>query len=148
MKNFILIFHALFFLAIGNYALAQTPFTNNLTTCLVRSTSEDDKTILINWILSIVSEHPDVDSVTLSERQKTIIDVKVADLLVQLLVKRCRPEFQEAQKYEGDSSLEASFAVLGEIAMNGLMGDNKVNEASERFLKYVDEDALMELLDY
>jgi hypothetical protein len=41
-------------------ALHAGPFTNQLSRCLVKSTSEADKELLIKWIFAAMSSHPKV----------------------------------------------------------------------------------------
>ena len=147
MKKFFIVVQFISFLMLGNHVVANTPFTDNLSTCLVRATSDDDKKVLINWIFSVVSEHPDVENIVLSEKEKTILDIETADLMTSLLVKRCKSELLEAYKYEGDIAIETSFGVLGEIAMTGLMSNDKVLEAAQRFSKYIDESSFIDFLD-
>ena len=149
MKKYKLFIHAIFILSISFNADAQSPFTNNLTTCLVRATNEDDRKNLIDWILSIMSEHPNIRSINMSENDKLRADIRVADLFKDLLGRRCEKEFIEAMNYDGALAIESSFAVLGEIAMGDITGHPIVAEASGRFANYIDDDfydALMEKL--
>ena len=61
MKNMSLI---LVFI-LGFYGVAQAgPFTDEMSKCLVRNTSEADKTLFIQWIYAAMSSHPAVQSMS------------------------------------------------------------------------------------
>ena len=109
-------------------SLHAGPFTDQLSRCLVKSTSEADKELLIKWIYAAMSSHPKVQhmgNVSVAEGAK--LNKITADLMVELLAVRCKKETKEAYQYEGESIFEASFGVLGQVAMQGIMVDPNVS---------------------
>jgi hypothetical protein len=115
----ILIIAFIFSLNFSNKVIAG-PFTDNLTRCIILSTSDTDYKKLVNWMFRVFSEHPylksNVGSVY-SENQKTKADVNIAEILGNLLTKRCRAEAIAAAKYEPDTAIKESFRMLGELAV-------------------------------
>ena len=78
-----------------NCSLFAGPFTDNLSRCLVRSTSDGDIKKLVNWIFRVVMDHPhtknNVGSVY-SPTQKTKADNHAAEIFTTLLTETCREE--------------------------------------------------------
>lgn len=117
------------------------PFTDEMAKCLVRKTSDADKTLLMKWMYSAMSKHPDVKAMSnVSPAQSVAISKKTAAMVTTLLTKRCKSETAQALKYEGGSSFKASFAVLGQVAMKGLMTDPNVGGYLGGLGKYIDKE--------
>ncbi len=131
-------------------ATAQTargPYTDALARCLVTSTTEADKSMLVKWIFVVVSVHPVVQPIlSVADSTRVQLDQAMADLLQRLLTVSCTAEARQAMKYEGDAAMEASFGALGEVAMRNLFADPAVSAGAAAFAQYLDEDALLEAL--
>ena len=119
------------------------PFSDDLGRCLVVMADENDKKNLVNWIVRIITVHPDIEQKigrVYTEIQKTRADLDAAEIVTKLLVERCPTEFTAALKYERAAALETAFTVLGRAAMQELMQDPSVQESSQEFIKYVDPE--------
>jgi len=100
------------------------PFNDKLAICLVKSTTEADKTVLMRWIFSAMASHPNVkDLGKVSKAQGDKSNKDVAALFLSLLSDRCAAETKDAVGYEGPGAISSSFEVLGKVAMQGLMAD-------------------------
>ena len=140
----------LIFVVIFSNKVSAGPFTDNLTRCILVSTSDDDYTKLVNWIFRVVAEHPDIKSDVgdvYSKNQKIMADVNLAEVFTKLLTRECRTESIQAFKYEQDIALFESFKMLGEISMQKMMEDPAVSKSVEEFTKYMDEKAIEELFE-
>lgn len=121
------------------------PFTDEMSKCLVRSTSEADKTLLVKWIYAAMSAHPDVKALSnVSLEQGTKLNKDISVLVVRLLTKNCRNETEQALKYEGEKTFAASFEVLGAVAMQGIMANADVSAYFAGFEQQLDAKALQE----
>jgi hypothetical protein len=108
---------------------AAGPFNDKLAVCLVKQTSEADKTTLMRWIFAAMASHPSVrDLGAVSEVDGKKLNKEVSVLFYDLLATRCGTETREAVKYEGAATISSSFEVLGRVAMQGIMADAKVTE--------------------
>jgi hypothetical protein len=122
---------------------AGGPYTDELSKCLVKSTTEADKTLLVQWIFAMASLHPAVKSMSaLSEAQRTEISRQAAAMMEHLLTVSCQAEAQQALKYEGNGALEASFNVLGQVAARELFASPEVAAGLTELGKFVDETKL------
>lgn len=123
------------------------PFTDDLARCLVRATSESERVDLVRWIVAAITVHPGVRGMTgISDDRRTAETRLAANLFGELIAVRCRNEARDAIKFEGESAFEAAFTVLGQVAMQTLMGDAAVNAEMTRLGEMLDEDMLNELL--
>ena len=118
-------------------------YSDDLSKCLVERTSDEDKVLLAKWIFTVISAHPSTTTLaTINQEQKTETAKSTGKLFETLLTASCHDETAKAVKYEGPESLGVSFKVLGEIAMNTLMTNPKVQAESEYFMQYVDTKKL------
>lgn len=119
------------------------PYADELSKCLVRSTSSDDKALLVQWIFAIMVLHPQVSRLaTVSDAQRAELSKGAAALFQNLLTRSCLSETREALKYEGNSTIEASFRVLGQVAARELFANPKVAAGMADFTKYIDQKSL------
>lgn len=124
------------------------PFGDEMAKCLVNSTSEADRTLLIQWIFAAMAKHPDVSSLSnVSAEKGEELNRKVGELLGNLLTERCKSETTQALKLEGPGTFATSFEVLGRVAMQGIMSDGAVAAYLSGIAKYVDDEAMTKALD-
>jgi hypothetical protein len=136
---------AISFLSMGQIAYAG-PYTDQLSKCLVESTSIRDRNDLVVWMFASASQHPAVqDIVSVTDEQLDDANRKMADLLMNLLTEACHDETAAAFAYEGQSTIEASFTVLGSVAGREMFSSPSVGEAMSGMNKYLDEAKLKDV---
>lgn len=119
------------------------PFTDDLSKCLVKSTSDDDRTLFIQWIYAAMSSHPKVRAMSsITPEFADQLNRRAADLVTELLTSRCKAEAAQAVKAEGEAALRGSFEVLGRVGMQGLLADPNVTEYLTGLGRYFDQDKL------
>lgn len=124
------------------------PFGDELAKCLVRSTTPDDKTALVQWIFAVMGMHPQVRQLTLiSPEKRNELNKRMGDLMIALLVDRCGKESREAINNEGMGTIETSFNLLGQVAAKELFTDPQVAAGLEDFSKSIDGQKLKALID-
>jgi hypothetical protein len=129
----------------GSPALAG-PYADDLSKCLVRSTTVADKHALVKWMFATAALHPDVRSIaSVSPEQRVEINKNLAALFERLLTVACRKETREALQFEGPSTMESSFQVLGQVAGRELFSDPQVASGMANTFKYIDAKKLQEL---
>lgn len=138
MKKLLLFVAAALLLASG--AAQAGPYTDDLSKCLVRSTSEQQKAVLVEWVFAIAALHPSVKPLSsVSDTQRNDLSKSVADLFTTLLTDSCRQETQDAVKYEGAAAIQTSFALLGQVAMADLFSNPDVAKGMGAFSQYLDK---------
>lgn len=124
------------------------PYADALGKCMVGATTGAEKTALVRWIFAMMALHPDVQSSSaVTPEQREALAKQTAQLLQRLLTDACLKEAREAIRYEGTSTIESSFSLLGQVAARELFSDPKVIEGMAEFSKYIDAKKLRELTD-
>lgn len=139
---------ALFFIGVLACQLSVAgPFTDQLSRCLVRSTSDADKVLLVKWVYAAISSHPQVQNMSkVSAAEGKELNRETAELMMQLLTVRCKKETIEAYKYDGASIFRTSFGVLGRVAMQGIMTNPGVAAYMSGLGKDLDSKKLKDML--
>lgn len=139
-------------LLLASVLLALSPaahagaFSDTLSVCLVKSTTDKEKTLLVRWIFAAVSRNPDVkDLVHVPKDEEEKLNREVAQLFMTLMTERCASETTDAVKYEGDAAISAGFQALGQVAGQGLMNDPEVSAFASGLAAYLDKDQLEKL---
>jgi len=123
-------------------------YTNDLSECLVDSTSRQDRSALVNWLFSAASFHPAVKSIaSVSKGQLDAENRDSAELFVRLLTESCKDESEKALKFEGYSSIQGSFHALGQVESQELFSDSDVMAAASGLDAYLDKTRLRALVE-
>ncbi len=118
-------------------------YTDDLSRCLVESSTSDDKIALVKWMYTSMSLHPAVADISaVKEKHRDTANKDMAELMVDLISVRCLDQSKKAIKYEGEVALQASFSVLGQVAGQELFADPNVAEGLNGLEKHIDIDLL------
>ncbi|PMG47315.1 hypothetical protein BCU90_03950 [Vibrio lentus] len=122
-------------------------YTDELTKCLVSSTTKEDRVELVKWMFLAVSAHPAVDKVSaVTPSQMDESNKKVAKLSMRLTTEACLEQTKDAIAYEGDVALEKSFQILGEVAGKEMFSHPEVIKSMAGLDKHLDSQRVMALL--
>jgi hypothetical protein len=114
-------------------------YTDDLSKCLVKATTQADRVELMTWIFEAMSAHPAVRSLsTVTDAQREVANRRAAGLMQRLLTEDCRPQTVDAVRYESMGAIQQSFMVLGQVAMGGLMQDPTVAQNMQKLGTYLD----------
>jgi hypothetical protein len=123
------------------------PYSDEMAKCLVTSTSEADKNFLVKWMFAAAALHPAVKSISsVTDAQRNELNMKTAKLFERLLTESCKSQVQTAIKYEGQSTIESAFQVLGQVAARGLFSDPSVNGFIAQLGNHIDKQKLESVL--
>jgi hypothetical protein len=121
-------------------------YADELARCLVKSTTDADKNSLVKWMFAAAALHPAVKSIaSVSDAERDELNKSAARLFERLITESCKTETQEAVKYEGPSTLQTSFEVLGQVAGRGLLADPAVARSLADFANYIDKKKIEQL---
>jgi hypothetical protein len=103
------------------------PYGDELSKCLVESTTTEDKSTLVQWMFAMSALHPDVKQLSaVSAGKRNDLNKQFAGLLTTLLTKSCVDESKAAIKYEGPETISQGFSVLGQVAGRELFSNAEV----------------------
>ncbi|MBX9708324.1 MAG: hypothetical protein K2X61_10365 [Caulobacteraceae bacterium] len=102
-------------------------YADDLSRCLVRSTSAEDRIAFTQWMFSAMSTNPNVAGLAnVTTEERASYSRTTALLMQRLLLDDCRAETIAAIRYEGEATIATSFEVVGRVAMAELMNDPAV----------------------
>ncbi len=131
-----------------SHAAVAGPYTDDLTKCLVSSTSDVERNALVKWIFAVMSSHPEVKSIaSVSDAQIDQLNRSAGALFMKLLTESCKTKTEQALKYEGPSAIGASFQVLGQVAGRELFASPSVAKNMAGMQKYIDEKKIKALIE-
>jgi len=121
-------------------------YSDDMAKCLVSSTTDADRTLLVRWIFATTALHPDLATIaSVTPAQRDAMNQDAAKLLERLLTVTCRQQTREALKNEGNIALQQSFQVLGQVAMRSMMTNPAVARGFESLGKHLDEKKMQDL---
>ncbi len=72
-------------------------YTDDLSRCLVESTSTADKVSLVKWMFTAAAFHPAVSSIaSVSEKQLVNTNKEIAELFTKLLTESCKEQSKKS----------------------------------------------------
>lgn len=115
-----------------------------LTRCLIESTSEDEKRILVKWVFSVIAQHPDIASMTrIDATQRTSIDRDAAAVFETLLADQCAAPLRVAMKQSGTDAIGRSFQALGTSAATDMLQNPQVVSSGAGLMKHLDMQRIL-----
>ena len=112
---------------------------DQLSDCLVKSTTATDKTAVLQWTFVALSTHPDLKQFSqVTEDQKTALDKNVAQVLQRILVEQCSAQTKAVIQADGIQAVGESFQQLGQITGDEIVKNTEVKQQLNGLLRYVD----------
>ncbi|HUC64481.1 MAG TPA: hypothetical protein VMA53_03575 [Stellaceae bacterium] len=113
-------------------------YADNLSQCLVKSAKPQDQLLLLQWSFAAISAHPAVQPMlAISSEQREKLSRQASEVFVRLITADCPKQAIDTIKHEGQAAFSSSFAMLGQMAMRGLMTEPHVVQAEMQLFKYV-----------
>ena len=120
-------------------AAAAGPFGDDLSRCLVKSTTATDRARFVRWMFAAASRHPEVsDLATVSDETLRAANKAVGETFVNLLTETCAEEAKLAIQFEGIGVIQTSFQVFGQVAGAELFSNPEVTKATAGMEEFLD----------
>jgi hypothetical protein len=128
--------------------VAANPYVEQLSACLADSTTGKERKQLAEWVFLAMGAHSDIKAHLAPTASSAVEDVNkaVASLLMRLMTEDCAQEARDTYEKAGSQAFQSSFGMLGNLAMQELMGDRAVANAMTSFEKYLDAKKLSKTL--
>ena len=124
------------------------PYTDDLSKCLVASTTVDDRLSLARWMFLSFAAHPSVAGiVTTKPADVDKANAEFGVLFMKLLTDSCREKTKAALSYEGPIAIQLSFQVLGQVAGMELARSPEVQARMSGVSKQIDAGKIKALVD-
>lgn len=133
-------------LIVAGHATAGV-YTDELSRCLVESSTPADKAVLVKWMFTAIALHPDVAAMAnISAAQRSAADKAAAEMIMRLMTVTCQTQAKKAIQYEGAAAIEQGFQVFGQVAGRELFADPHVAQALSGLEQHVDSKKLAQAL--
>ncbi len=120
------------------------PTVDQLSNCLVKSTTAADKTTVLQWTFVALSAHPELKKFSnVNEEQRTQLDKNLAQVLQRILVEQCSAQTKAVIAAEGVHAVGDSFQELGQITGEEILENPEVKTQLKGVLRYVDLNKLV-----
>ena len=137
------LFMAVALLGVTQFAVAG-PTVDQLSDCLVKSTTATDKTAVLQWTFVALSVHPDLKTYSnVTDEQRTQLDKKLAQTLQRILVEQCSAQAKAVIQAEGLQAVGDSFQELGSISGEEILKNPEVKQQLKGVVRYLDLNKLM-----
>ena len=120
------------------------PTVNQLSDCLMKSTTATDKTTVLQWTFVALGNHPDLKALSnVTASQKEALDKNLATVLQRILVEQCSAQTKAVIAAEGVQAVGDSFQELGRITGEEILENPEVKSQLKGVLRYVDLNKLV-----
>lgn len=118
-------------------------YSDDLSRCLVESTTEQDKTMLVKWMFTAMALHPEVVAMSdVTYQQRDAANKAAAQMIVSLMTEACLTPAKKAVQYEGPLAIQQAFTILGQVAGQELFSNPNVAQGLADFEKHMDANKL------
>lgn len=118
-------------------------YQDDLSRCIVASTTGPDRDLLLRWIFVAMASNPKIaDMARVKAGQGEALSREAAGLTQRLLLGDCRKQTVDAVKYEGPAAIQQAFSLLGQVAMMDLMRDPAVTAYTSSMDQYLDKEKM------
>jgi len=120
------------------------PTVDQLSNCLMKSTTPTDKTVVLQWTFVALGNHPDLKAFSnVTATQKEALDKNLATVLQRILVEQCSAQTKAVIQTEGLQAVGDSFQELGSITGVEILKTPEIKQQLNGVLKYVDLNKLV-----
>ncbi|WP_171478822.1 hypothetical protein [Acinetobacter sp. RF14B] len=120
------------------------PTVDQLSDCLVKSTTTTDKTTVLQWTFVALGNHPDLKAFSnVTATQKEALDKNLATVLQRILVEQCSAQTKAVIQAEGLPAVGNSFQELGSITGEEILKTPAVKEQLKGVVRYIDLNKLV-----
>ena len=130
---------------LGSAQVATASTTvDNLSSCLVKSTTSTDKKVVLQWTFVALSAHPDLKAFSqVTTEQKDALDKNLAQVLQRILVDQCAAETKAVIQADGVQAVGDSFQELGQQTGEQILKTPEIKEQYKGLVRYLDLSKLV-----
>ena len=129
----------------GTTQMASASITvDNLSNCLVKSTTDADKKVVLQWTFVALSAHPDLQSFSqVTTEQRDGLDKNLAQVLQRILVDQCSAETKAVIQTDGLQAVGDSFQELGQETGEQILKTPEIKDQYKGLVRYLDLSKLV-----
>ena len=117
---------------------------DQLSDCLVKSTTDADKKVVLQWTFVALSAHPDLQSFSrVTTEQRDGLDKNLAQVLQRILVDQCSAETKAVIQTYGLQAVGDSFQELGQETGEQILKTPEIKDQYKGLVRYLDLSKLV-----
>ena len=117
---------------------------DELSDCLVKSTTDADKKAVLQWTFVALSAHPDLQSFSqVTTEQRDGLDKNLAQVLQRILVDQCSAETKAVIQTDGLQAVGDSFQELGQETGEQILKTPEIKDQYKGLVRYLDLSKLV-----
>lgn len=118
-------------------------YTDDLSRCLVESSDDQDRKVLVRWMFTSIALHPSAQGLAnISQADFDASNQAAANLITRMMTETCHAQAKKAVKYEGPIAIQQGFQVFGQVAGQEIFAHPDVAGALAGLEKHLDADKL------
>ncbi|MBS98358.1 MAG: hypothetical protein CMI01_06740 [Oceanospirillaceae bacterium] len=118
-------------------------YSDDLSRCLIESSTPSDKATLVKWMFTAMALHPDVASMSaVTPQQRDEANKDAARMFVNLMTETCLEQARKAIRYEGPVAVHQGFNAFGQVAGQELFANPEVAQGLTGLEKHMDLEKL------
>lgn len=119
-----------------------------LSQCVVMRTTGADRVLTAQWMFAAIARSPQIaDLAAVTDQTKIELDKAFALLLTRIVTKDCFEQMRPLAAQDFEDAFELVGGALGKVAMQELMGNEKVDKAIGAYTDYLSEKDFKQLVD-
>lgn len=121
------------------------PASDALVKCLGDATGTADRRVLVRWIYSVMTVHPDLaDLVAMPPERREQLEKDAGVVMERLIAHDCAAEVKTALREDGTNGFGKAFEALGTMAMTDFVAQRDVQRAAEGVGARIDQKRVLE----
>ena len=121
-----------------------SPAQQQLSQCLIESTTAQDKTTVLQWTFVALAQHPDLKAMSqVTTEQKNQLDQNLAQVLQRIVVEQCASQAKAVIQADGVKGVTESLQALGQETGQEILQQPEIKNQLNGVLKYIDLNKLM-----
>lgn len=117
---------------------------DQLSDCLIKSTTAADKTVVLQWTFVALSAHPDLKAlVTENAVQKNQLDKNLAQVLQRIMVEQCSAQTLAVIQSQGVQAVGESFQELGQMTGQEILKTPEIKQQLKGVLNHIELNKLV-----
>lgn len=119
-----------------------------LTQCIEMRTTGADRVLTAQWIFAAMAKSPHIASLSsVPDQRKVEVDQAFSQLLTRIVMKDCLDQMLPLATQDLEGAFELGGRALGEVAMQELMGNEKVDKAIADYTRFLSEEDFRPLIE-
>lgn len=124
------------------------PYTDDLSNCIVESTTPDEQMEFVKWVFSTLALHSTTHKTrpSVSQEQINAGNERTATLFMRVMTQSCKEKAKKAIQFESEFVLQTTLSLLEQVAGPEILATLDILALTSLVEKYIDVEKLRSAL--